>query len=120
MYQTGHLNPEDYDQYPADFPYEIRMTMKKPADIGERGRNGHENRGETGDEEKRMDCRLFPDGPGRVLLIELGERQPGDIGDVGRDQRQNAGGQERPDSGGKGGDVTDVGGLHEKIPLTAA
>ena len=112
MEQSCQVDTKQEDQQSANLfdPFEafaqvgLEFTGRDPGN----GPEQNEDDRETDDEAERMQQDRHADLRGRVGLVELLERQSGDVGEVGRNQRQDTGGHEGEDPGREGNPVGDV------------
>src|ERR1044072_3476671 len=106
--QSGDMDAEQNDQHTADLSHNNDMLLEKGTDKCCRCAKKNENGSKCRNKRQRMQHGLAADDMGRMLGLQVGKRQPGDIGDIGRYQRQYAGGKEGEQAGNEGAEVCDL------------
>ena len=114
--QAREVDAED-DNHPACDVFEDRLVLEQETTHGAGTRaKRHEDRREAEHEKRAQHQRRQPPAGESLLVPQLLERTAGDVGDVPRHQRQDAGRKEGDQPGDEDRDDADGGEFHDRRP----
>ena len=109
------MHTEKQEQNAAHFPEDAGILVQERAEIGGGCAQEDEDCGKSEDKGQRVQHGGLADLVARVFILQIDEGKPGDVGDIGRDQRQDAGRQKREQPGDERSEIGDLLGVHRGL-----